>query len=108
MITTTELAAKWGARAQWYEDRAQRLGDCRQGYAEAMMASEIQRCVTDLSEALVTELPMRVRAPEVGRLLASIREECEDESGAWDDANVCQLLSDWFTALGYQAEGATK
>jgi hypothetical protein len=48
-------------------------------------------------------IPIQTRAPEVTRLLHTIRTECEHD-GSWNGGDVTSLLCEWFIALGYDIE----
>lgn len=83
---TAEIAvalrdASPGKRDQDYYDEASRLRD-------AILSG-------------ARNAPVQERAPEVGRLLATIRGEIEGPDGDWNGGDVVQLLCTWFTALGY-------
>ena len=56
-------------------------------------------------DASTLALPLAERAPEVGELLAQIK-EIETPDGGWPAADVVGILCEWFTGHGYDIDAA--
>jgi hypothetical protein len=54
---------------------------------------------------VVFEAPLAVRAPEVGVLLAEIRNTIEGPDGSWNGGDTVALLCEWLTGHGYKVDG---
>jgi hypothetical protein len=61
--------------------------------------------VADECADAVMALPLAVRAPEVGVLLAEIRNTIEGPDGSWNGGDTVALLCEWFTEHGYKVDG---
>jgi hypothetical protein len=55
-------------------------------------------------DTLETVTPLAERAPEVGQLLADLREQERGNDGGWPGGDTVSILCEWFTANGYDIE----
>ena len=82
-----------------------RIADVLNGEWPNCFCDGFQDAVAQVAAETVMDAPLNLRAPEIGRLLDSIRTEIEEPDGSWNGGDVVDLLCQWFTALGYAIGG---